>query len=68
MSCKRCASDTNVELDAEVNVHTGGLIGLDKPAVLVFPKVMICLHCGFVEFNLAENELRLLGKATDEVA
>jgi len=60
VSCRRCASDNNVELHAEVNIHTDRLTGLDKPAVLVFPKVVVCLHCGFVEFNLAEDELRQL--------
>lgn len=60
MSCRRCASGNNVQLDAEVNIHSAGLIGLDKPAVLVFPMIVVCLACGFVEFNLAETELMQL--------
>lgn len=66
MSCRRCASDNDIQLDAEVNIHCAGLIGLDKPAVLIFPRVVVCLHCGFVEFNLAESELRQLATVPNE--
>ena len=38
-----------------------GLKNLDKPAVLVFPKLLVCLDCGFTEFTMAETELGLLG-------
>lgn len=60
MSCRLCNSDREAQLDAEVNIHPVGLGALDKPAVLIFPTITVCLGCGFVEFNLAEAELRQL--------
>jgi hypothetical protein len=35
---------------------------LDKPAVLVFPKLVVCSDRGSTEFTLAETELRVLGE------
>lgn len=45
-----------------MSVHALGLENVDKPAALVFPRLLVCLDCGFAELTLAENELRLLGK------
>jgi len=61
MQCKVCGSRNPTEFNAEVNVHFPGLKNLDKPAVLVFPKLLLCLDCGFTEFTLKEDELLLLG-------
>lgn len=36
------------------------LDGLEKPILWVFPKVPICLACGFAEFAVPERELRVL--------
>jgi hypothetical protein len=63
MQFKTCGSHNRTEFNAEINVHFPGLKNLDKPAVLVFPKLLLCLDCGLTESTLRENELLLL--ATD---
>jgi hypothetical protein len=30
--------------------------------ILVFPRLLVCMNCGFTELTMAKNELRLLGK------
>ena len=60
MQCKSCGSHNQTEFNAEINVHFPGLKNVDKPAVLVFPKLLLCLDCGFTEFTLSESELHLL--------
>jgi hypothetical protein len=39
-----------------------GQKNLDKPTVFVFPKLLVCMDCGFAAFSIPEAELRLLGK------
>jgi len=60
MSCKLCQSQNQREFNGEIAIHSPGLKGLDKPIVWVFPKLAVCLDCGFVEFAVPENERRLL--------
>jgi hypothetical protein len=62
MSCKSCGSDKQTQLGAEMNIHFPGLKGLEKPAVWAFPKLTVCLNCGYTEFTLPESELRDLAK------
>ena len=57
MACRSCQSKNQTELGAEINIHFPGREGLDKPAVLAYPVVVVCLACGFTEFNLTETEL-----------
>ena len=45
-----------------MSVHVLGVENVDKPVVWVFPKVLVCMDCGFTELTIAENELRQLGK------
>lgn len=63
MTCKSCTSKNREAFSAEINVHFGGWEGLKKPSVLVFPKLLVCLDCGFAEFAVPETELaRLAGR------
>jgi hypothetical protein len=60
MTCKRCRSDSHSVFNGETAIHFPGLKGLDKPIVWVFPKLAVCLECGFTEFTIPERELRVL--------
>jgi hypothetical protein len=62
MSCKLCTSENQRRFSSEILVHFPGLKNLDKPPVFVFPKLQVCMDCGFTEFAIPETELRLLGK------
>jgi hypothetical protein len=60
MPCKKCGSHNQTEFNAETNVHFPGLKNVDKPAVLVCSKLLLCLDCGFAEITFKESELLLL--------
>jgi hypothetical protein len=60
MSCRSRGSNNQVEHGAEINIHLNG--DQDKTAVLVFPKLAVCLDCGVTEFKIPEAELRRLGQ------
>ena len=61
--CNSCASRRKVEFLGEVCLHfLGGLESLGKPLVWVFPRVVVCLHCGFAHFRIPESELGTLAK------
>jgi len=64
LTCKCDSSNKQSTLNGEVALRFPGLKGLDKPAVLVFPKLLVCLQCGLTEFTIPENELRLLAQDT----
>ena len=58
--CNSCGADTQSRFTAEMAIHFPGLKGIDKPAVFVFPELLVCLNCGKTEFTITEGELRLL--------
>jgi hypothetical protein len=60
MSCKACQSANHREFPAEINVHFPGYGNLTKPTVWLFPKLLVCLDCGFTKFVIGEAELRQL--------
>jgi hypothetical protein len=60
MSCKSCGSHNQSKFNAEMNLHFPGWEGLERPTVLVFPEVVVCLDCGFAEFSILESEFRRL--------
>lgn len=60
MSCKRCASDELKDFQGELAIHFPGLEDLDRESVAVFPKLMVCMDCGFVEFVIPDAELEQL--------
>ena len=65
MSCKSCHSECQSHFNGEIAIHFPGLKGLDNPIVWVFPKLVVCLDCGFTEFVVPEAELRVLRNGTD---
>jgi hypothetical protein len=60
MLCKSCRSEKLGKFVGEIAIHFTGLNNIDKPAVWVFPNVVVCLDCGISEFDMPEDELRLL--------
>jgi len=62
MSCRSCQSPKQRDLNGEIAIHFPGRKGLDKPLVLVFPKLLVCLDCGFTEFAMPKTELRQLAE------
>lgn len=64
MSCKRCRSEIQSMFAAEINIHFPGRNGLTKPAVMASPKLVVCLVCGFAEFQIDEDELLKLVEGT----
>jgi len=56
MSCKSCHSSNQGEFGAEMCIHFIGLKNIDKPTVLVFARLMVCLDCGFTEFVIPTPE------------
>jgi hypothetical protein len=62
MNCVSCRSGNQAEFPAEVMIHFSGIRHIHSPAVLVFPKVLVCLDCGFSSFTTPGTELHELGK------
>ena len=62
MSCTRCLSLHETELNAEMNFHLRGLVNVDDPGIFVFPKVLVCLDCGLSEFVIEKGELAHIGE------
>lgn len=60
MSCRSCGSENRRQFGAEIMIHFPGLRNLDKPGVLIFPRLTVCLDCGFSEFTLVETETHVL--------
>ena len=58
--CRSCRSANSSTFTGEIAIHFPGLEGLDRPIVWVFPKLQVCLNCGFTEFAIPEGELRRL--------
>lgn len=60
--CNACGSDKHSRFTAEIAIHSPGLKGIDKPHVLVFPEILVCLNCGKTEFTIPEGELCVLAE------
>jgi hypothetical protein len=63
MSCPRCSSVSQEEFPAELMFHFRGAQNLDRPGVMIFPKVLVCLKCGFSQFTAPIQEVALLAQA-----
>jgi hypothetical protein len=57
MSCRVCTSDNQNTFPTEIAVH---LPELSTPLVFLYPKVVVCIDCGFTEFSIPETELCVL--------
>jgi hypothetical protein len=68
MSCPSCASLNLAEYATEIMIHHGGPTHPTDPGILVFPKVLVCLTCGYSRLNIAEAELRSLREASGRSA
>ena len=68
MSCRSCASNNQTKLGSEILVHFPGFKNAEKPTVMVFPRLVVCLDCGIGEFNVTEAELRLLRQGAHSTA
>jgi hypothetical protein len=61
--CRSCSSNSQTQFGSEIMIHFSGLNNLDKPPVMVFPRIVVCLECGVVaEFTIPPTELRVLGE------
>jgi hypothetical protein len=60
MACRSCGSDKQREFSAEMIIHFPGRDGLDKQAVPVLTRVMVCFTCGCTLFTIPESQKRLL--------
>lgn len=60
VTCMSCQSSKPSQFNGEIAIHFPGVEGLNKITVWVFPKLQICLSCGFAAFTVPERELRAL--------
>jgi hypothetical protein len=55
--CPSCRSVKQAEFIAEMLVHSPGLKNIDKPGVWVYPKLLVCLDCGFSQSTVPAPQL-----------
>jgi len=60
--CKLCQSHNQSTFPTEMNIHFPGRHNLTKPSVWAFPKIVVCLDCGFTEFRIEGAELGRLAE------
>lgn len=64
MACASCGLGNQSEFSAEIMIHFRGPENIDNPGVLAFPRVLICLDCGFSVFTASTTELVELARGT----
>ena len=64
MPCKACGSSTQSEFPAELTIHFPGPQNLNKPPVLSFQQLAICLDCGYTEIFVPDTERQRLRNHT----
>jgi len=67
MTCLLCQSANHVELTAEMVIHFPAPRLLGKPGVWLFPKLEVCLECGFSRFTIPDTKLASVAKCTKEI-
>jgi hypothetical protein len=65
--CKACASSELTELDAEICIHFPGLKGLNVEPFFVFPILILCLDCGFIQSTLSDKELKRVRQGKEKI-
>jgi hypothetical protein len=60
VACRACGSDKQAEFTAEIALRFPGPGNLDKPHLLVFPQILVCLICGSAGFTVPESQLQIL--------
>jgi hypothetical protein len=68
MPCKSCGSVNQKKFNAEMAIHFPKLKDVNQPVVWVFPKVVVCLHCGMADFSVPKDELRQLEQSDSDAA
>jgi hypothetical protein len=68
MICPNCPCHALEELSTEMMLHYVGVQKLNNSGILISPKILVCLDCGFSYFTTPENELALLREALFEKA
>jgi hypothetical protein len=67
MTCLSCQSVKHAELTAEMLAHFPGRANLDKPGIWLFPRLLVCLNCGFSRFTVPETELASIAKLSPTI-
>jgi hypothetical protein len=62
MTCKECGSENVGTFSSEMAIHITGLKNINVPAVFIFPRSIVCFHCGAGQFAVPNEELRTLQK------
>ena len=60
MACKVCQSADQRSFRAEINLHFPGIANLNRPSMLVFPELLVCVTCGYAEFTMSDDQLKKL--------
>ncbi len=62
MSCPSCASGNQSEFPFEMLVHFACLENLSKTGIFLFPKILVCMDCGFLQYRVPASQLSLLAE------
>jgi hypothetical protein len=65
VSCRSCESKHQTTFLSEINIHIPGFHNLSTKPVWAFPKLLVCLDCGFTELRFGRAELCELEEGID---
>jgi hypothetical protein len=60
--CPSCVSSNQAEFSSEMLIHLSGLTNIDKPALWLFPKLLVCLDCGFFASDCPSSRVDIAGR------
>ena len=63
MLCSTCGFPSLHKFESETSIHFPRLSDMDKPPVVMFEELSVCLKCGKAEFVLPQEKLALLEKS-----